>query len=182
MDVLKKYFGFDIFKGNQEVIICNLFVGNDIFVLMFMGGGKLLCYQLLFFIMDGIVIVIFFLIVLMKNQVDVMCNFSEEDGVVYFINLLLNKLVIDQVKLDILSGKIKLFYVVFEFLIKEENVDFLKGVKILFYVVDEVYCILEWGYDFCLEYCCICFIINEIGKVLVIVFIVIVILKVCMDI
>lgn len=132
--------------------------------------------------MEGMVIVIFLLIVLMKNQVDVMCNFSEEDGVVYFINFFLNKGVIDQVWFDIFVGKIKLLYVVFELLMKEENVEFLWLVKILFYVVDEVYCIFEWGYDFCLEYCRICLIINEIGKVFFIVLIVMVMLKVQYDI
>ena len=131
-NALKKYFGFDTFKGNQEAIIRNLLAGNDTFVLMPTGGGKSLCYQLPSLIMEGTAIVISPLIALMKNQVDAMRNFSEEDGVAHFINSSLNKSAIDQVKSDILSGKTKLLYVAPESLTKEENVEFLRGVKISF--------------------------------------------------
>ena len=160
---LKRNFGFDTFKGNQEAIIRNLLAGNDTFVLMPTGGGKSLCYQLPSLILDGTAIVISPLIALMKNQVDAMRNFSAEDGVAHFINSSLNKTAIDQVKTDILSGKTKLLYVAPESLTKEENIDFLKQVNVSFYAVDEAHCISESGRDFRPEYRRIRPIINEIG-------------------
>ena len=161
---LKKYFGFDTFKGNQEAIIRSLLSGKDTFVLMPTGGGKSLCYQLPSLLMEGTAIVISPLIALMKNQVDAMRNFSEEDGVAHFINSSLTKSAIEQVKSDIIGGKTKLLYVAPESLTKEDNVMFLKQVKISFYAVDEAHCISEWGHDFRPEYRRIRPIIDEIGK------------------
>lgn len=164
LDVLKKHFGFTSFKGNQEAIIRNVLDGGDTFVLMPTGGGKSLCYQLPALLMRGTAIIISPLIALMKNQVDAMRSFSEEDGVAHFMNSSLNKAAIAKVKHDILEGKTKLLYVAPESLTKEENIQFLKKVKIAFYAIDEAHCISEWGHDFRPEYRRIRPIINEIGK------------------
>ena len=163
LDALKRYFGFDSFKGDQGAIIQNLLEGRDTFVLMPTGGGKSLCYQLPSLLMDGVAIVISPLIALMKNQVDFISNLSEHEGTAHFLNSSLNKTAIDQVKKDIREGRTKLLYVAPESLTKEDNVEFLKTVKISFYAIDEAHCISEWGHDFRPEYRRIRPIINEIG-------------------
>ena len=161
---LKRHFGFDSFKNNQEAVISSLLDGKDVFVLMPTGGGKSMCYQLPSLLMEGTAIVISPLIALMKNQVDAMRHMSQEDGVAHVINSSLTKAQVEKVKKDIRLGLTKLLYVAPESLTKEDNVAFLKSIKISFYAVDEAHCISEWGHDFRPEYRKIRPIINEIGN------------------
>jgi ATP-dependent DNA helicase RecQ len=163
-EYLKRYFGFDNFKGNQQEIIKNVLSGEDTFVLMPTGGGKSLCYQLPAVMKTGTAVVISPLIALMKNQVDAMRNFSTDDDVAHFLNSSLTKTAIAKVKRDVLQGRTKLLYVAPESLTKEENIDFLKNIEVSFYAIDEAHCISEWGHDFRPEYRRIRPMIDTIGR------------------
>jgi len=164
IDQLKKYFGFDQFKGHQEEVIKSLISGHDTFVLMPTGGGKSLCYQLPALIMGGTAIIISPLIALMKNQVDFIVNMTADDKIAHFLNSSLNRQAIKEVKEDVTSGRTKLLYVAPESLTKKENIEFLKSIKISFYAIDEAHCISEWGHDFRPEYRRIRPITQEIGS------------------
>ncbi len=162
---LQKFFGFDSFKGQQEEIITSLLAKKDTFVIMPTGGGKSLCYQLPALVSEGTAIIISPLIALMKNQVDALRNFGNEEGIAHFLNSSLSKMEILKVKKDITDGKTKLLYVAPESLTKQENVAFFNEIKISFFAIDEAHCISEWGHDFRPEYRRLRPIIEEIGTV-----------------
>jgi ATP-dependent DNA helicase RecQ len=165
---LKKYFGFNQFKGLQEYVIKSIVSKENTFVIMPTGGGKSLCYQLPALIQEGTAIVVSPLIALMKNQVDAIRSLSSENGIAHVLNSSLTKTEINQVKKDIVSGITKLLYVAPESLTKEEYVEFLQSVPISFVAIDEAHCISEWGHDFRPEYRNLRTIIKHLGDVPVI--------------
>ena len=163
LDALKRYFGFNAFRGMQLQVIKSLMDSKDVFAIMPTGGGKSLCYQMPALIQEGTAIVVSPLIALMKNQVDALRGISNDDGVAHVINSSLNKTEIKNVKSDIISGVTKLLYVAPESLAKEDNIEFLKTVKISFLAIDEAHCISEWGHDFRPEYRNLRHIIDQIA-------------------
>ena len=165
---LKKYFGFNQFKGLQEQVITSILAKQNTFVIMPTGGGKSLCYQLPSLVQIGTAIVVSPLIALMKNQVDAIRSVSSQDGIAHVLNSSLTKTEIAQVKKDITSGLTKLLYVAPESLTKEEYVTFLQTVPISFVAIDEAHCISEWGHDFRPEYRNLKNIIKQLGDVPVI--------------
>ncbi|MGY6561199.1 MAG: DNA helicase RecQ [Luteibaculaceae bacterium] len=167
-EALEQYFGFRNFKGEQEDIINTLLQGNDAFVIMPTGGGKSLCYQLPALMSEGTAIIVSPLIALMKNQVDAIRGFCENESVAHFLNSSLNKGELTRVREDVTAGKTKMLYVAPESLTKDENIEFLQNIQISFFAIDEAHCISEWGHDFRPEYRRLRPIMEAIGRVPVI--------------